>query len=187
METLELSSPIKTIGLTSVELFRLLPTNSLYIFLLTYTLTSKLSPDEPQVAHIYISNDKGTMELESMTSRLGGTEPIIEEIMYISGAVDLSYGKIQGGQVVHKVNFGFRNVEERFSVDSETIFPICSMRKGLVSSALGTLVEEGKLSWESFIHQLLPLFTLQSSASKENATLLGFLSMRWGIGWYNIW
>ena len=77
-----------------------------------------------------------------MVSRLVGIKPVIEDIMSISGAVGLSYGIIHHGQVLHTASFGFRNYEEKLSVDSKTMFAICSMTKGLVSSALGALVEE---------------------------------------------
>lgn len=127
------------------------------------------------------------MDAESMVSRLVGIKPVIEEIMSISGAVGLSYGIIHHGQVLHTANFGFRDYEEKLPVDSKTMFVICSMTKGLVSSALGTLVEEQKLSWDSPVHQLLPSFAPHSSALKENATLLDFLSMRSGIERYNVW
>ena len=86
------------------------------------------------------------MDAESMVSRLVGIEPVIEEIMSISGAVSLSYGIIHHGQVLHTANFGFHDYEEKLPVNSKTMFSICSMTKGLVSSALGNLVEEQKLS-----------------------------------------
>lgn len=127
------------------------------------------------------------MDAESTVSRLEGIKPVIEEIMSISGAVGLSYGIIHHGQVIHTANSGFRDYENKLPVDSKTIFSICSMTKGLVSSALGALVEEQKLSWESPIHQLLPSFAPQSSTLKENATLVDFLSMRSGIERYNVW
>ena len=61
------------------------------------------------------------------------------------------------------------------------------MTKGLFSSALGLLVQEGKLAWETPIHQLLPWYAPQAGILREKATLLDFLSMRSGLERYNNW
>lgn len=127
------------------------------------------------------------MELELIVSRLKGIRPTIEEILSIAGSVGLSYGVVHNGNMVHVDNFGYRNLEEKLPVDENTMFPICSMTKGLVSSVLGLLVEDGKLSWDTPVHQVLPSFTPRSQLLQHHATLLDFLSMRSGIESYNVW
>lgn len=130
---------------------------------------------------------QSNMDLQSIVFRLKGIRPTIEEILSIAGSVGLSYGIVHNGKLVHLDNFGYRNLEEKLPVDENTMFPICSMTKGLVSSALGVLVEDGKLSWDSPVHQLLPSFASRSPVLCKHATLLDLLSMRSGIESYNIW
>lgn len=127
------------------------------------------------------------MDTASIVSRFVSIKPVIQEILSISGAVGLSYGILHQGQVVHTESFGYRDHEQKLPVDSQTMFPICSMTKGLVSSALGLLVQKGKLSWETPIHELLPWFSPQSDVLTQNATLLDFLAMRSGLERYNNW
>ena len=76
--------------------------------------TSKTS--RTSVSH----NSKNPMDAKSTVSRLEGTKPVIEEIMTISGAVGLSYGKTHHSQIIRTANFGFRNHEEKMPIDSKT-------------------------------------------------------------------
>lgn len=67
------------------------------------------------------------------------------------------------------------------------MFHICSMTKGLVTSALGVIVDEGKLSWDTPAHRVLPEYSPNSRKLQKCATLTAFLSIRSGIESYNIW
>ena len=107
------------------------------------------------------------MDLELIVSRLKAIRPTIEEMLSIAGSVGLSYGVVHKGTMVHLDNFGYRNVEEKLPVNENTMFPICSMTKGLVSSALGLLVEDGKLSWDSPVHQILPSFAPRFTTTSD--------------------
>lgn len=102
------------------------------------------------------------MDVESVVTRLKGVKPIIREILDVSGTVGFSYGVIHYGQVVHKEGFGCRDVNQKLPVDTRTMFSICSMTKGLVSAALGILVQQGKLQWNSLISDILPDWAPQS-------------------------
>lgn len=127
------------------------------------------------------------MELEAIAARLIAARPAIQQILAAAGTVGLSYGVVHGGEVVHVDNFGFRDYEQKLPINEETMMPICSMTKGLFSSVLGLLVENGKLKWDTRVSDILPEFAPHSQALKERATLVDFLSMRSGIEGYNVW
>ncbi|KAF2106294.1 beta-lactamase/transpeptidase-like protein [Lophiotrema nucula] len=122
-----------------------------------------------------------------IASRFIAARPTIQKILSSAGTVGLSYGVLHHGEVVHVDNFGYRDHAQKIPMTEETMMPICSMTKGLVSSALGFLVEEGKLEWDTRVAELLPEFASRSQTLKESATLTDFLSMRSGIERYNIW
>ena len=61
------------------------------------------------------------------------------------------------------------------------------MTKGLVTSALGLLVQKGKLRWDARLSQILPDFAPHSAQLSERATLTDVLTMRSGMARYNIW
>jgi CubicO group peptidase (beta-lactamase class C family) len=127
------------------------------------------------------------MEVESLVSRFVGVRNVINEIMSISGAVGLSYGVIHQGKVVYLDNFGLRDRENNLPVESKTMFSICSMTKGLVTSALGLLVEKDKLRWDAPLSQILPGYAPHSAQLAGRATLTDVLTMRSGMERYNIW
>lgn len=127
------------------------------------------------------------LESEAAIGRLAMIKPTIEKMMSIGGAVGFCHGVVHQGKIIHKQSFGYRGYDKKLPVDTKTVFPICSMTKGLVNCALGTLVEEGKLSWDTPIHELLPDYAPQDPSLRESTTLIDFLSMRSGLEQYNVW
>ena len=111
-------------------------------------------------------------ELSLAVRRLVAARLINEHMLYICGTVGLSYGVIHQGEVVHMDNFGFRDLEKKASVDSETIYPICSMTKGLVSSALGLLVADKVLDWDTPVHEIIPGYAPHTKYLRASATLI---------------
>ncbi|EON63642.1 hypothetical protein W97_02870 [Coniosporium apollinis CBS 100218] len=127
------------------------------------------------------------MDTDAIKSRLTAIRPVIEEILTAAGTVGLAYGVIHEGKIVHTDNAGFSDLERKLPVNEETIFPIASMTKGLVSSALGLLVEDEKLEWDTPISKMLPDFNPRSKEVRESATLIDLLSMRSGLENYGVW
>lgn len=61
------------------------------------------------------------------------------------------------------------------------------MTKGLVSCALGLLVNEGNLSWDTPVRELLPDYAPRNQWLRESATIADFLCMRSSLEQYNVW
>jgi CubicO group peptidase (beta-lactamase class C family) len=62
------------------------------------------------------------------------------------------------GKVVHFQTYGLRDVEAGTPVEPETIFRIYSMTKPIVSVALMTLYEEGRVQLDDPVAQYIPQF-----------------------------
>ena len=120
-------------------------------------------------------------ELSLVVRRLVAARLINEHMLYICGTVGLSYGVIHRGEAVHMDNFGFRDLEKKASVVSETIYPICSMTKGLVSSALGLLVKYRMLDWDTPVHAIIPGYAPRTEYLRASATLIDWMSIRTGL------
>ena len=123
----------------------------------------------------------------AVVSRLIAARPVIEHILSICGTVGLSYGVIHHGKLVHMDNFGFRDLEKKVLIDEETMFPICSMTKGLVSSTLGLLVEDAKLEWDTPVHEIVSAYAPRTEHLRSSATLVDWMSMRTGLESYQPW
>ncbi|KAJ8125495.1 hypothetical protein O1611_g8144 [Lasiodiplodia mahajangana] len=127
------------------------------------------------------------IDADSARERLKAIRPQINQMMSIAGTAGLSYGVMLRGEVVIMENFGYRDVENKIAPDEETIFPICSMTKGLVTSAMGMLVDEGKLDFDDLVHDLLPTYRPSTTLLQNSARLSDWLSMQSGTQPYQMW
>ena len=121
--------------------------------------------------------------MADLAQRLSGLNPKIEKIMRIGGTAGLSLGILHHGKSVYHANFGYRDIESSLPVTEETIFPGCSLTKAITSAAIGLLVEEKKLSWNSLVKDLLPNFEIQGDILRNSTTITDLLSHRTGMSW----
>jgi len=83
--------------------------------------------------------------------------------------------------VVHLHNFGFRDVRSQLLPTPDTNYFIASMSKAFTSAAIGILVEEGKVKWETRLKDILPGFHHNDRVVHEMATLVDLLAHRTGL------
>ena len=91
-----------------------------------------------------------------MVERLEDLEPVISKICEESSCSGLSIGVLHHGMVVHKANYGYRDVEAKTPPDSDTLYAINSMTKAMTAAAIGILVEDGLIRWDTPVHTILP-------------------------------
>jgi CubicO group peptidase (beta-lactamase class C family) len=58
--------------------------------------------------------------------------------------------------VVRVQSFGLRDVDKRLPMTRDTLFPVGSITRAFTVAAIATLVDEGKLRWESTLGETLP-------------------------------
>lgn len=93
----------------------------------------------------------------------------------------MSLGVLDGGQVVHYANFGYRDVAAQIPPNEDTIYVVASLSKAFTSAMTGILVEEGELRWDTPVRDIIPEYQRAESDSAYNATVTDFLSHRAGI------
>jgi len=86
--------------------------------------------------------------------------------------------------------YGFRDVEKKLPVTSNTLFAIGSTTKAFTTFLIGTLVDEGKLGWDKPVREFLPEFRLSDPRTTELITPRDLLTHRSGLPrhdlvWYN--
>jgi CubicO group peptidase (beta-lactamase class C family) len=67
---------------------------------------------------------------------------------------------LDGNKIIFTGGFGVKELGKPAPVDADTRFAIASNTKGMVTLLLATMVDEGKLSWETPVTQLDPSFKL---------------------------
>lgn len=116
-----------------------------------------------------------------LTKRLEALKPTIKMIMGITGTAGLSIGVMHHNRIIYRGNFGFRHVEQKLPVTEETIFPGCSLTKAMVRAAIGILVEEKKVNWDTHLKDILPDFQPRDYILRNATTVINVLSHRTGM------
>ncbi|KAI9723947.1 MAG: hypothetical protein M1812_000665 [Candelaria pacifica] len=121
------------------------------------------------------------MEVETIAKRLRMLDHQVIEICKTSGCPGLSLGVLHRGQIIHKANYGYCDVEAQVQADSDTIYSINSMSKALTAATVGLLVEDGKLSWDTPIQNVIPEFRSSHDVIDGMTTIADLMSHRTGI------
>lgn len=87
----------------------------------------------------------------------------------------------KGDSVILSKGYGYKNINTKEKVDKNTIFPVASITKTFTASAIGTLVDEGKLKLDDKVRDYLPWFELYSPYVSENMTIRDLLCHRSGL------
>ena len=89
---------------------------------------------------------------------------------------------VRDGKVVVARGFGVRKLGNPAPVDAGTLFGIASNTKAFTASAIGMLVEEGKLEWDAPVIRYLPWFRLSDPYVTREMTVRDLLVHRSGLG-----
>lgn len=87
---------------------------------------------------------------------------------------------VQDGKVVLAKGYGVRDVTKPGAVDENTIFQLASVTKSLTGAAAASVVDEGKLDWDTPIFNYLPEFVGYDPYMTRWLTERDLLAMRTG-------
>ena len=106
----------------------------------------------------------------------------VQQVMKAFQVPGLSVAIVKDGNVVLAKGYGVRKLGEPSPVDGQTRFGIASNTKVFTATALGLLVEEGKLQWDAPVVQYLPWFQLWDPYVTREITIRDLLVHRSGLG-----
>src|SRR5260221_11401290 len=94
----------------------------------------------------------------------------------------LALAIVKDDEVVLAKGYGVRKLGESTAVDARTLFGIASNTKVFTATALGLLVEEGKLAWDQTVIRYLPWFAMFDPYVTREVTIGDLLVHRSGLG-----
>lgn len=124
----------------------------------------------------------GLAPLPASADPLDGLEDWIESERERWGVPGLAVAIVHKDDVLIARGFGHLGLEDDSPVDADTQFGIASLSKAMTATALGFLVEEGKLDWDDQVIDHLPEFRLSDDWVTGHVTLRDLLSHRVGVG-----
>ena len=89
---------------------------------------------------------------------------------------------VKDGGVVTAMGYGVRKLGEPAPVDARTLFGIASNTKIFTATALGLLVDEGKVEWDAPVIRYLPAFAMWDPFVTRELTVRDLLVHRSGLG-----
>lgn len=88
---------------------------------------------------------------------------------------------IQGDEELLNAGFGLADVESGNPMSADTVLAIGSSTKAFTVTAVGALVDEGKLEWDTPVREYLPGFRMHDPVATEHLTPRDMLSHRSGL------
>lgn len=117
----------------------------------------------------------------NLDKSLKGFDKYIEQVMKDWNSPGIVVGIVIKDELVYAKGFGYRDLENRLPVTSNTLFPIGSNTKLFTSVALGMLVEKEKMAWDKPISNYIPQIKFYNQELYNTVTLRDMLAHRTGI------
>lgn len=93
----------------------------------------------------------------------------------------VAVGIIHNDTIVLLEGYGEREVGTGKTVDENTLFAVASNTKSFTATAMGMLVDEGKVKWDDYVTQYLPWFKLYDPYVTQNFTIRDLLTHKSGL------
>lgn len=111
-----------------------------------------------------------------------GLDAAVARILKAFEVPGLALAVVKDGRVVWAKGYGVRRLGDPAPVDAGTLFGIASNTKVFTATALGLLVEEGKLAWDAPVVDYLPWFMMYDPYVTRELTVRDLLVHRSGLG-----
>jgi CubicO group peptidase (beta-lactamase class C family) len=98
-------------------------------------------------------------------------EAHIAEVMELLELPGLSIAVVQGDEVVYSGGFGVRELGGDDPVTAQTLMMIGSTTKTMTTMAMGALVDEGLMGWDTPVIELLPTFAVADPDITQTLTV----------------
>jgi len=112
---------------------------------------------------------------------LAGFDDFIAQVMKDWKVPGVAVAIVKDGKVILSKGYGGRDMQKHLPVTPQTLFAIGSITKSFTVSAMGMLVDEGKLDWDKPVREYLPGFKLYDPVASEHMTPRDLVTHRSGL------
>ena len=118
----------------------------------------------------------------SAATSAAAVDAFVERAMRAFEVPGVSLAIVKDGRVVAAKGYGVRKLGDPAPVDARTLFGIASNTKAMTATALGILVDEGKVRWDARVIDYLPWFQMSDPYVTREMTVRDLLVHRSGLG-----
>src|SRR4030095_11562265 len=131
---------------------------------------------------LFVWIDLGIAQTTAPTPKsLDDFDPIVTKALAEWKIPGLAVAIVRDGKVIYAKGFGYRDVEKKLPVTTDTLFAIGSISKSFTSLIFGILNDEGKVEWDKPVRTYLPTFQIDDPIATDHATARDLFSHRTGL------
>jgi len=107
---------------------------------------------------------------------------LVKRVMKEFSIPGIAVAVVRDDVVLHMKGYGVGSIATRQKTDEHTLFAIASNTKAFTVAALGILIDEGKLTWETKVIEVIPEFRLYNYYVTADFMIKDLLCHRSGMG-----
>ena len=125
-----------------------------------------------------------SLSLSLNAQELSGSQidSLVQKTMKTFDVPGMAVAVLKDGKIYHKNTYGVRSQKTNAEVNENTLFGVASNTKAFTAAALGQLIDQGKLSWDTKVNDIIPEFKLYDSYVTAEFTVRDLISHRSGLG-----
>lgn len=109
-------------------------------------------------------------------------DSVAEKTLATFNVPGIAVAVIKDGKVIHIKGYGVRSIKNNLKVDENTLFGVASNTKAMTAAALGMLVDEKKITWDTKVTDVIPDFKMYDPFVTNEFTIRDLLTHRSGLG-----
>lgn len=109
-------------------------------------------------------------------------DSVAEKTIATFNVPGIAVAVIKDGKVIHAKGYGVRSIKTNLKVDENTLFGVASNTKAMTAAALGMLVDEKKITWDTKVTDVIPEFKMYDPYVTNEFTVRDLLTHRSGLG-----
>lgn len=129
---------------------------------------------------IILSSNIFSSKAQTITS--AEIDALVERTLKTFDVPGIAVAVIKDDKVIHAKGYGVRSLRTQQKVDENTLFGVASNSKAYTAAALGMLVDEKKITWDTKVTDIIPEFKLYNPFVTEEFTIRDLLCHRSGMG-----
>jgi CubicO group peptidase (beta-lactamase class C family) len=111
-----------------------------------------------------------------------GLDQVVSRVMQTFEVPGMAVAIVKDGKVLAARGYGVKTLGKPDPVDAQTLFGIASNTKLFTATALGLLVEDGLIEWDTPVVRYVPWFAMWDAWVTQNITVRDLLVHRSGLG-----
>ena len=109
-------------------------------------------------------------------------DSLVQKTMKTFDVPGMAVAVLKDGKMYHKNTYGVRSLKTNAAVNENTLFGVASNTKAFTAAALGQLIDQGKLTWDTKVNDVIPEFKLYDAYVTSEFTVRDLITHRSGLG-----